>query len=89
VPQRGPRKGVQDVGTFFQQVGTSVNFERFEPRQFVAQGDTVVALGYYDGTAKTTGKRFESEWAMVFTLRAGKIAKFRELMDSLGVTSAF
>lgn len=89
VPHRGPRKGIQQVTTFFQQVGSSVNFERFEPKQFVAEGDTVVALGYYDGTAKSTGKRFESEWAMAFTLRGGKIVKFREFTDSLGITSAF
>jgi len=89
VPQRGPRKGTNEVATFFQQVGSSVNFEHFEPKHFVAEGDTVVALGYYDGTVKSTGKRFESEWAMAFTLRDGKIAKFREFTDSLGITSAF
>jgi ketosteroid isomerase-like protein len=89
VPQGGPRRGKQEVGKFFEQVGASTNFGRFEPRQFVAQGDTVVALGYYDGTVKTSGKSFKSEWAMAFTLRGGKIVKFREFTDSLGLTNAF
>jgi ketosteroid isomerase-like protein len=89
VPQGGPRKGLQQVGRFFEQVGASTDFKTFEPRTFVAEGDTVVALGYYDGTVKTSGKPFASEWAMVFTLRGGKIAKFREFTDSFGLTNAF
>ena len=57
--------------------------------EFVAQGDTVVALGHYRATAKATGKQFDSPFAMVFTIRDGKIAEFREFTDSAAVNAAF
>ena len=89
VPQGGPRKGNKAVATFFEQVGATVDFKRFEPQTFVAEGDVVVALGFYESVVKPTGKHFASEWVMVFTLRNGKIAKFREFSDSLGITNAY
>ena len=89
VPQGGPRKGHKEVATFFEQVGGTVDFKRFEPQKFVAEGDVVVVLGFYESVVKTTGKHFASEWVMVFTMRDGKIAKFREFSDSLGITNCY
>ena len=89
VPQGGPRKGKKEVTTFFEQVGATVDFKRFEPQNFLAEGNVVVVLGYYDSVVKTTGKPFASDWVMVFTLRDGKIAKFREFADSHGITNAY
>jgi ketosteroid isomerase-like protein len=89
VPFSGQRTGKAGVAEFFKQVAESEDFQRFEPREFVAQGDKVVAIGYYCATAKTTGKRFESAFAMVFTVRDRKIAAFREFTDSAAVNAAF
>ncbi|HXT70584.1 MAG TPA: nuclear transport factor 2 family protein [Vicinamibacterales bacterium] len=89
VPQGGPRKGHEEVATFFEQVGGTVDFKRFEPQTFVAEGDVVVVLGFYESVVKPTGKPFASDWVMVFTLRDGKIVKFREFSDSLGITNAY
>ena len=69
-------------------MGESLQFERFEPRQFVAQGDTVVVLGFYAGRA-STGKRIESEWVMVFEFRNGRISQFQEFADSAAINAAF
>jgi uncharacterized protein len=89
VPQGGPRKGHKEVVKFFEQVAGTVDFKRFEPQKFVAEGDVVVALGFYESVVKTTRKHFESEWVMVFTLRDGKIVKFREFSDSFGITNCY
>ena len=89
VPTRGRRKGHQEVGKFFEQVGATVDFKRFEPRQFVAEGDTVVVLGFYDAIVKTTGRPYAADWVMVFTLRDGKISRFQEFTDSFGLTNAY
>lgn len=89
VPFSGPRKGKAAVGEFFKQVGESETFEEFDPREYVAQGDKVVALGHYRALTKATGKRFESDFVMVFTFRNGKIGQFREFTDSAGVNAAF
>jgi uncharacterized protein len=88
VPTAGERHGKASVGEFFRILGQNVQFERFEPREFVAQDDKVVALGRYSG--KTPGGRtFESEWAMVFTLRDGKVVSFQEFCDSAALNAAY
>ena len=76
VPMSGERKGKAAVTEFFKQVAANVNFSRFEPREFVAAGDKVIALGHY--AAKTSaGKDFDSDFVMVFTLRNGKVSAFQ------------
>jgi uncharacterized protein len=89
VPFSGERKGKVSVAEFFRLVAESEDFQQFEPREFVAQGDRVVALGHYRAVTKATGKTFESDFAMVFTLRGGKVATFQEFTDSAGINAAF
>jgi ketosteroid isomerase-like protein len=83
VPTRGHRRGHAQVEQFFKQLAESVDFKQFEPREFVAQGDKVVALGHYEGVAKKTGRAF-----MVFTVRGGKVSRFREYADVVAITAA-
>lgn len=89
VPMRGARHGHAQVGQFFQQVGQSVHFTKFEPQEFVAQRDKVVALGRYEGTSAATGRAFASDFVMVFTLKNGKVVRFREFLDSTAMNAAF
>ena len=89
IPMSGPRKGKPEVKKFFQQVEESWNFERFEPREFVAQGDVVVALGYYSGTSKTAKRPFGCEWSHVFTVKNGKVTKFREYTDTHNLLQSY
>ena len=89
VPFSGERKGKAGVAEFFKTVGETEEFQQFEPREFIAQGNTVVAIGHYRATAKAGGKSFESDFVMVFTFRDGKVATFREFTDSAGVNAAF
>jgi hypothetical protein len=89
VPMRGKKKGPKEVANFFESVGANVDFKRFEPRTFVAEGDIVVVLGYYEATIKPTKRPFASDWVMVFTMRGGKIARFQEFTDSLALTNAY
>ncbi len=88
-PQSGKRQGKAAVGQFFQQVGSTLDFQLFEPLEFVAQGDSVVALGRFKATVKATKKVAESDWAMVFNFRNGKIVRFREFTDSAAVVRAY
>jgi ketosteroid isomerase-like protein len=88
VPIAGERTGKASVGEFFTIVAKNIDFERFEPREFVAQGDKVVALGHYTGKTPF-GKRFDSDFVMVFTLRNGKVSHFQEFSDSAALNAAF
>ena len=85
----GRRRGRAAVGTFFEQLAQSYNFSVFEPREYVAQGDKVVALGRYAFQVLSTGRTAESDWSMVFTLRDGKVVKFVEHTDSAAIDRAW
>jgi uncharacterized protein len=74
--------------SFFRQIGQNVNFSRFEPKEFIATGDKVVAPGHYTATTPV-GKSFDSDFAMVFTLRNGKVTAFQEFTDSAAVNAAY
>lgn len=88
VPMAGERRDKAGVATFFKIVGESLHFSRFEPREFIAEGDKVVALGHY--TAKTsTGGSMDSDFVMVFSVRNGKIVQFQEFLDSAALNAAF
>ena len=67
---------------FFSLLGETVEFQEFEPREFVTQGDSVVVVGYERNLIKPTGRTFEQEWAHAYTLREGKIAKHRAFEDT-------
>jgi uncharacterized protein len=88
VPTSGERRGKAAVAEFFKQVAEYVNFSRFEPKEFIATGDKVVALGHY--TATTPMKQsFDSDFAMVFTLRNGKVTHFQEFCNSAAINAAY
>ena len=89
IPFAGTRRGREGVVEFFSLLGETVEFQQFEPREFVAQGDTVVVLGFERNLIKPTGRTFEQEWAHVYTLRDGKIAKHRALEDTAAYVVAF
>ena len=89
IPWAGPRSGREGVTKFFSLIGETLEFEQFEPREFVAQGDTVVVLGYERSLVKPTGRTFEQEWAHVYTLKDGKIAKARFIEDTAAQVVAF
>ncbi len=88
VPTSGERRGKAAVAEFFKQVAANVNFSRFDPREFIATGDTVVALGHYTATTPI-GKQFDSDFAMVFTLRHGKVVRFQEFCNSAAIDAAY
>ena len=56
--------------------------ETFEPKTYVAQDDTVVALGDFRFRAKPTGKGYETAWAMAWTFRDGKAVECRVYEDT-------
>ena len=88
-PFGGARRGRGQVTEFFSSLADSQDVLSFEPREFVAQGDKVVALGTYDWRVKQTGREYGGDWAHVFTVRDGRIVGFHEYMDSAQAEAAF
>lgn len=89
VPFAGKRKGREQVGQFFATLDKEQEVVEFEPREFIATGDKVVALGRYAWRVKSTGRKFESDWAHVFTVRDGRIVSFKEYTDTAAATAAY
>jgi uncharacterized protein len=89
VPFYGPHRGRDGVVAFLGKLSEAAEFESFEPRDFFTAGGRVVVLGAERARAKPTGKTFDNEWAMVFTLRDGRITAFRSHEDTAAVAAAF
>ncbi|MEX2128170.1 MAG: nuclear transport factor 2 family protein [Xanthobacteraceae bacterium] len=81
-PLFGMRKGQAAVQKFFQELVELEDITEFSPRDFLADGDKVVVLGNYGGKIRKTGRPFSTDWAHVFTIRDGKIARFVDFLDT-------
>jgi ketosteroid isomerase-like protein len=49
-----------------------------EPREFLAQGDRVLVVGFAKGKIKATNKAFEDDWIFAITVRDGRLTNIRE-----------
>ncbi len=89
VPTGGVWHGPEGVAEFFANIGTVMEPTQFEPREYIAQDNKVVVLGYSSFIVKSIGKPFGSDWVMVWTLQDGKVKSFREYTDTAGGIAAF
>lgn len=89
VPYAGTFRGRDGVARFFEAFAGAVETERFEPRRFLAQDDQVVVFGHSREVAKPNGKAYESDWAMAFTVRDGKVAAMRSYTDTAAAVAAW
>ncbi len=53
------------------------------PEEFMGSGDTVAAVVRYTGTGKVTGKTLDVPVVHVWDVRDGKIARFRQFIDTV------
>jgi ketosteroid isomerase-like protein len=88
-PFAGARRGLEEVGEFFALLNETEETTLFEPTEFIAQGDRVVALGKYGATVRETGRSYETDWVHVFTVEDGKIQSFTEFFDNALASRAF
>jgi hypothetical protein len=84
----GRRTGRQEVAEFFVSVNELFDIQRFEPKDFLAQGDRVVVVGSETARARSTGNVIEVDWVHVFTMRNGKVVAFQEFFDTAAVVAA-
>jgi ketosteroid isomerase-like protein len=86
---RNPYVGPEAVlhGVFARIGGDWENFAAVSD-EIIDGGDTVVSLGHYAGTCKSTGKPMRAQFAHVFRVKNGKIAAFQQYADTLGTARA-
>lgn len=66
----------------FQRVQTDAENFAVTPSTFIADGDTVVALGRYTGRMRATGIGVDAAFAHVWQLRDGKVTNFHQYTDT-------
>jgi len=88
-PLLGARRGRAGVEKFFRDLPEVHTFTEFSPENFIAGGDTVVVLGHYSFTFNRNSRHVATEWAHAFTIRDGKLAKFREYTDTAQMVEAY
>ena len=73
----GKRRNHKEVADFFAAVARAVEIQAFEQREFIAAGEHVTVLGWESASAVESGTKFQSEWVHVFTVRKGKVTRWR------------
>lgn len=86
-PLAGTRHGHAGLADLFETASRSIETST-EPREFVAQGDRVLVLGFARGRIKATNKTFEDDWVFAITVRDGKLAHIREYVDTQALARA-
>ncbi len=81
----GPDAILQNI---FMRLGTEWEGFGVEVQEFIDGGDQVVMLGRYSGTYRETGKSMSAGVAHVWTLRDGRIVRYRQYVDSRKMAEA-
>lgn len=89
IPFSGTYVGKKEVTDFFVTLSESLESLRFEPQEFIAERDKVVVLGVSQWRVRKTGVVYDDAWVHVFTMRDGKIARFRIFGNSAAAVAAF
>ena len=87
IPTEGTRRSAGEVAQFFASVADTWKFTAFEPREYIASGDSLAVTGHYAATVPSTGKTVAADWVMVWKFRDGKVAYFREYTDTLALAA--
>src|SRR3981081_2695579 len=86
-PLAGTRHGHAGLADLLETASKSIETST-EPREFVAQGDRVLVVGFATGKIKATNKTFEDDWIFAITVRNGKLTNIRDYIDTLALARA-
>jgi hypothetical protein len=86
-PLAGTHRGHAGAADLFQKASEMVETST-EPREFVAQGDRVLVVGFSRGRVKATNRTFEDHWIFAITVQNGKVTNIREYIDTLALARA-
>ena len=78
----GRLHGPVGAGQFFGGMTDTLKITRFDMERYVCEGGDVVAMGVWGGIMHKTGKSFETNLALCFRVRGGKIIEFRGYEDT-------
>jgi ketosteroid isomerase-like protein len=84
LPYGGVHRGPDAVaGNVFGPITQDIPDFRVAPKEFFDSGDEVVTLGRYLGTGQETGVELDVPFAHAWTVRDGKVVRFRQYVDTV------
>jgi hypothetical protein len=86
-PLAGTRHGHAGLADLLETAAKSIETS-MEPREFIAQGDRVLVVGFARGKIKATNKTFEDDWIFAITVRDGRLTSIREYIDTQALARA-
>ena len=86
-PLAGTHRGHAGLAELLETASKSIETST-EPREFVAQGDRVLVVGFARGKIKATNKTFEDNWIFAITVRDGRLTRIREYIDTQALARA-
>ncbi|MCK1331537.1 nuclear transport factor 2 family protein [Bradyrhizobium sp. 35] len=86
-PLAGTHRGHDGGADLLERASKSIETST-EPREFVAQGDRVLVVGFAKGKIKATNKTFRDDWVFAITVRNGKLTNIREYVDTQALARA-
>lgn len=89
IPFCGTFNGHEGLIKFLTLVSQTIKVNSFVPKQFLGNGDTVVAIGEDTAQVISTGKSYTTHWIQVFTIKDQKIVEGRAYIDTLQIAKAF
>jgi ketosteroid isomerase-like protein len=89
LPLAGTYRGHAAVTNHFEKLLSEVQIEALDPREFIAEGDRVLVVGWERGKVSASNRKYEYHWVMAFTVRDGKITNIQEYNDTLALARAF
>lgn len=87
-PLAGTHRGHPELTALLKTESETMEMTLSEPREFVAQGDRVLVVGYAEGKVKATDKPFKDDWIFAITVRDGKLTNIREYVDTQALARA-
>ena len=87
-PLAGTHRGHTGITDLLQKASETVETPLMEHREFVAQGDRVLVVGFARGKIKGTNKAWKDDWVFAITVRNGKLTNIREYIDTQALAQA-
>ena len=87
-PWAGKGRGRARVAHALGRLARTLEFEQFEPREFIAQGDKVVVLVSERARSKATGIAVDNSYAHVYTVKDGTITRLLIFEDTAPIIAA-
>jgi ketosteroid isomerase-like protein len=82
LPYAGHRRSREEAGAFFAALAQTDAITVFEPLEFIEAGEHVTVLGRSQATNLETKLEFSADWVHVFTIKNGKVTRWRGFSDT-------